>query len=173
MSEEIQSTNIKKPFISFVIANYNYGSMIGDSIESILNQSDKDFEIIVVDGASTDNSVDVIQSYSNKLSWWVSEKDTGQSNAFNKGFAKANGEFISWLNADDILMPGTIEAVKTKLLNNTDADWATGNFLRFSVPNLKITEAPWGPHYLPNYLQGPNRVNAIFGPTTFWRKICL
>lgn len=162
--------NIQKPFISFVIANYNYGSMIGDAIESILNQSNKDFEIIVVDGDSTDNSVEVIQSYSDKLSWWISEKDSGQSNAFNKGFAKANGVFITWLNADDILLPGTVEAVKTKLLKNTDADWATGNFLRFSVPNLKITEAAWGPHYLPQFLQGPGRVNAIFGPTTFWRK---
>ncbi|MDA9774804.1 glycosyltransferase [Algibacter sp.] len=163
-------SNMQIPFFSFVIANYNYGDMLGASIESILNQSNKDFEIIVVDGASTDNSVEVIKKYEKKLSWWVSEKDTGQSNAFNKGFAQANGKFITWLNADDILLPGTVEAVKSKLLNNTDADWATGNFLRFSVPNLKITEAAWGPHYLPNFLQGSKRVNAIFGPTTFWRK---
>jgi len=170
MSKRTPSTDIKKPFISFVIANYNYGSMIGEAIDSILNQSNKDFEIIVVDGASTDNSVEVIKSYSDRLSWWISEEDSGQSNAFNKGFKKANGKFITWLNADDVLLPGTIEAVKSKLLNNTDADWATGNFLRFSVPNLKITEATWGPHYLPYFLQGPKRVNAIFGPTTFWKK---
>lgn len=162
--------NNKQPFISFVIANYNYGSMIGDAIDSILNQSDKDFEIIVVDGASTDSSVEVIKGYKDKLAWWVSEPDTGQSNAFNKGFTMAKGKFITWLNADDILLPGTIEAVKKKLNANPKAAWATGNFLRFSVPNLEIIQATWGPHFLPYFLQGPKRVNAIFGPSTFWKK---
>jgi glycosyltransferase involved in cell wall biosynthesis len=159
-----------KPFFSFVIANYNYGAMLEDAILSILNQSEDDFEIIIIDGGSTDNSLEVIKKYQKKLAFWVSEKDNGQSHAFNKGFSRASGEFITWLNADDILLPGTVKAVKNKLLTNIDADWATGNFLRFSTVDLKIIQAAWGPHYLPKFLQGSKRENAIFGPTTFWRK---
>lgn len=161
---------MKSPFFSFVIANYNYGNMIEAAITSILNQSDSDYEIIVVDGGSTDNSLEVIKKYENRIAWWVSEPDTGQSNAFNKGFAHARGEFLTWLNADDILLPDTVAIVKKKLLKNPKVDWATGNFMRFDSKTGKILQACWGPHYLPFWLQGKKRVNVIFGPTTFWRR---
>lgn len=162
--------NTKTPFFSFVIANYNNGNTIGDAIQSILNQDEDDYEIIVIDGQSSDDSVNIIKSYKNNLAYWVSEKDTGQSNAFNKGFNKAKGEFITWLNADDILLPGTVKAVKHKLISTPNADWATGNFLRFDGNTKLITQIPWGPHFLPGFLQGKGRVNPIFGPTVFWRK---
>lgn len=160
----------KKPFFSIVIANYNYGNMIGVTIESILHQDCDDYEIIVVDGGSKDNSVEVIKQYEEKIAWWVSEPDKGQSNAFNKGFAHAKGEFITWLNADDILLPGTIKAVKETLLSHPYADYATGNFVRFISDTKVISQASWGPSYLPKWLQGKGRFNPIYGPTTFWRK---
>lgn len=165
-------TNMKKhnPFLTIVIANYNYGDMIGASIESIIHQDCDDYEIIVVDGNSSDNSVDVIKKYEDYIEWWVSEPDNGQSNAFNKGFAHANGKFITWLNADDILLPGTISAVKKALESHPKADYATGNFVRFLSDTKQIIEAPWGPSYLPKWLQGRGRVNPIYGPTTFWRR---
>ena len=162
--------NANKPFVSIVIANYNYGNMIGAAIESILHQDCDDYEIIVVDGASKDNSVDIIKRYQDKIAWWVSEPDKGQSNAFNKGFARAKGEFITWLNADDILLPGTIKAVKNALISHPYADYATGNFVRFLDDSKVISQASWGPRYLPKWLQGKGRVNPIYGPTTFWRK---
>ena len=158
------------PFLSIVIANYNYGNMIGATIESILHQDCDDYEIIVVDGGSKDKSVDVIKQYEKNIAWWVSEPDSGQSNAFNKGFAHAKGEFITWLNADDILLPGTIKAVKKKLLSHPSADYATGNFIRFISETKEISQASWGPSFLPKWLQGPGRFNPIYGPTTFWRK---
>lgn len=160
----------KNPFFTIVIANYNYGNMIGTTIESILHQDCDDYEIIIVDGGSKDNSIDVIKQYEKDIVWWVSEPDKGQSNAFNKGFAHANGEFITWLNADDILLPGTIKAVKKALKSHPYADYATGNFIRFISDTKIISQAPWGPSYLPKWLQGPNRFNPIYGPTTFWRK---
>lgn len=159
-----------KPFLSIVIANYNYGNMIGAAIESVLNQDCDDYELIVVDGNSSDNSVDVIKKYERYIAWWVSEPDNGQSNAFNKGFAKSTGEFITWLNADDILLPGTISAVKKALISHPEADYATGNFVRFISGSKIISETTWGPHYLPKWMQGKGRVNPIYGPTTFWRK---
>lgn len=88
-------TQFNRPFLSIVIANYNYGDLIESSIESILNQDCQDYELIIVDGNSTDNSVSVIKQYEKHIAWWVSEPDTGQSNAFNKGFEHAQGEFIT------------------------------------------------------------------------------
>lgn len=158
------------PFFSIIIANFNYGNMIGATIESILHQDCSDYEIIIVDGGSKDNSIDVIKQYDDRIAWWVSEPDKGQSNAFNKGFSHAKGEFITWLNADDILLPGTIKAVKNVLMNHPYADYATGNFIRFINDTKIISQASWGPSYLPKWLQGKGRFNPIYGPTTFWRK---
>ena len=99
------------PILSIVIANYNYGRFLEDAIQSVVAQGMGDWiELIICDGGSTDNSVEVIKKYSDKIAWWVSEKDGGQSAAFNKGFAHAHGRFLTWLNADDVMMPGTIDA---------------------------------------------------------------
>lgn len=160
------------PFFSIVIATYNYGRFLAQAIESVINQSCKDYELIIVDGGSTDNTIDVIRQYEQYITLWVSEPDNGQSNAFNKGFAHSKGKYLTWLNADDVYMPGTLEAVKNKLIANPDADWATGNFLRFRDDNGVIIETKWGPHFLPSFLQTPDSPLVIFGPTTFWsRKI--
>lgn len=158
------------PFFSIVIANYNYGHLLPAAIDSILSQNCDDYEIIVVDGGSNDNSIDVIKEYEDKIAWWVSEPDRGQSDAFNKGFAHSRGKFLTWLNADDILLPGTISAVKKALVSTPEASWATGNLVRFLHDNGKITDAPWGPNILPGWLQGPGRVTVFFGPTTFWSR---
>ncbi|MDH3380696.1 MAG: glycosyltransferase, partial [Gammaproteobacteria bacterium] len=72
---------MKRPLFSIVIANFNHGQFLGSAIESVLAQSCQDFELIVVDGGSSDNSVEVIEDYSPRISWWVSEPDSGQSDA--------------------------------------------------------------------------------------------
>lgn len=156
------------PFFSIVIANYNYGAYLEEAINSVLNQSCQDFELIIIDGGSTDSSVEIIRKYEQRISWWVSEPDRGQSNAFNKGFQKAKGKFLSWLNADDILLQDTLLKVKQKLESHPNIQWATGNFLRFRDDSKKIIEAKWGPHFLPSYLQTFDSPLVIFGPTTFW-----
>lgn len=157
--------------VSIVIANYNYGAYIEKAISSVINQ--KGFErceLIIVDGGSTDNSVEVIKKYEDKITWWVSEKDKGQSDAFNKGFAKANGKFITWLNADDVMLPGTIDALEVASRKHPECEWFTGNYLQFRQDNRKIIFAPWGPHSMPSYIQTFNSPLVIFGPTTFWSK---
>lgn len=159
-----------RPFLSIVIANYNYGHLLPAALNSIISQDCDDYEIIVVDGGSKDNSVDVIKQYEKHIAWWVSEPDKGQSNAFNKGFAHSRGEFFTWLNADDLLLPGTIKEVKRKLTSHPEAKWATGNLLRFLHSDGTIIEAPRGPHYLPRWLQGPGRITVSFGPSTFWSR---
>lgn len=118
---------MKQPLLSIVIANYNYGRFLGEAIASILDQkADEDVEIIICDAASTDNSVDIIKQYADKITWWCSEKDGGQSNAFNKGFSHATGKFLTWLNADDVLMPGTVAKLRTAVAKHPDCEWFVG-----------------------------------------------
>lgn len=160
------------PFFSIVIATYNYGKFLAQAIESVITQSCQDYELIIVDGGSTDNTLEVIHRYEQYITWWVSEPDKGQSDAFNKGFSHSRGQFLTWLNADDVYLPRTLECVKKKLSAHPDAEWATGNFLRFRDSDQVIIEAKWGPHFLPHFLQMPDAPLVIFGPTAFWsRKI--
>lgn len=120
------------PIISIVIANYNYGRFLEEAISSIVTQSSSnDVEIIVCDAGSTDNSVEIIRKYANRIAWWVSEKDKGQSDAFNKGFSHAKGIYGCWLNADDIFLPGALRKVILYLKENQATDWLTGGTVFF------------------------------------------
>jgi glycosyltransferase involved in cell wall biosynthesis len=99
------------PKISIVIPSYNQGQFLEETILSVIDQQYPNLELFVVDGASNDNSIDVIKKYEEHLTWWVSEKDKGQSDAINKGFARATGEIISWLCSDDLYTAGTLHKV--------------------------------------------------------------
>lgn len=96
------------PLITIITPSFNQGDYIEDTILSVLNQDYPNLEYIIIDGGSTDQTVEIIQKYSDRISYWVSEKDRGQSHAINKGFQRATGEIINWINSDDQLMPGTL-----------------------------------------------------------------
>lgn len=162
--------NATIPFFSIVIATYNYGRFLEYAIVSVLKQSCQDFELIIVDGGSKDNTIDIIKKYESHIAWWISEPDKGQSDAFNKGFRHSRGKFLTWLNADDVYFPDALAAVKEKLLSHPEAKWATGNFMRFRDSDKRIIEAQWGPHFLPCILQTANSPVVIFGPTAFWSR---
>lgn len=118
-----------EPLLSIVIANYNYGRFLEEAIQSVLSQSCQDFELIVCDAASKDNSVEVIKKYENRIAWWCSENDGGQSAAFNKGFSHARGRFLTWLNADDVMLPGTIANLKRAFERYPTCPWFIGGVL--------------------------------------------
>lgn len=101
------------PKITIITPSYNQGHFIEQTIQSVLNQKYPNLEYFVIDGGSTDNTVDIIKKYEKDITYWVSEKDKGQSHAINKGLDKASGEIINWLNSDDYYEPHSLFKVAT------------------------------------------------------------
>lgn len=96
------------PKISIVTPSYNQGQFIEQTIKSILDQNYPNLEYIIIDGGSTDETVEIIKRYEDKISFWVSEKDNGQSDAINKGIEKCTGDIFNWINSDDYLQPNSL-----------------------------------------------------------------
>ncbi len=95
------------PRISVIVPSYNQGDFLERTLLSVINQNYPNLELIVIDGGSTDRSVDILKKYSSYFAYTVSEQDTGQANAINKGFRKATGDLMGWMNSDDCYVPGS------------------------------------------------------------------
>ncbi len=124
----------KEPLVTIVTPSYNQAAYLEETIQSVLNQDYKNIQYIIVDGASTDGSVDLIKRYENKIIKWISESDRGQTDAINKGFSLAKGEIIGWLNSDDTLLPHAVSEAVRFLIDNPavgliygDANFIDGN----------------------------------------------
>lgn len=121
---------IKKPLVSIITPSFNQAQFLEATILSVLNQDYPEIEYIIVDGGSTDGSVEIIRRYSDRLNWWVSENDLGQTDAINKGFSHANGEILAWINSDDTYESGAISAAVEFLRARPDIGmvYANANF---------------------------------------------
>lgn len=120
----------KFPKISIITPSYNQGHFIEETIISVIGQGYPNLEYIVMDGGSTDNTVDILKKYDDQITYWQSEKDKGQSDAINQGFRKATGDILMWLNSDDMLLPGTLYYISNKVKETGDGVYF-GNCIHF------------------------------------------
>ncbi|MGI6494570.1 MAG: glycosyltransferase family 2 protein [Kiritimatiellia bacterium] len=114
------------PLFSIVVPSLNPGRFLPQALDSLLAQKASDLEILVVDGGSRDGSAELLQRYAPQLAWWCSEPDAGQSDALAKGFSHASGRYLSWLNADDILLPGMLDAAR-RAIRSDAPEWIVAN----------------------------------------------
>lgn len=127
------------PGISIVIPSYNQGEFIEEAIVSICSQNYPHLELIIMDGGSEDNTVEIIKRYSSQIDFWRSSVDTGQSAAIKEGFNRASGEIIGWLNSDDVLLPNSLQRIGEYATKYKDADIFIGNYLLIDVDGLIIS----------------------------------
>ncbi|HEY3312040.1 MAG TPA: glycosyltransferase family 2 protein [Anaerolineales bacterium] len=114
---------------SIVTPSYNQARFLEQTIRSVLDPAHPPYEYFVMDGGSTDSSVEIIKKYAGQLTAWVSEKDKGQADAINKGLSQASGDIVAWLNSDDFYMPGALEKVRLAFEQNPRAGLVYGNVL--------------------------------------------
>ncbi len=118
------------PKISIVTPSFNQGQFLERTIVSVLNQEYPNLEYFVIDGGSTDGSVEIIKKYEKYLTHWVSEPDDGQSDAICKGFSKSTGEILAWLNSDDMYLPGALFNIADAFRKNPDAALVYGDYIK-------------------------------------------
>ncbi len=128
------------PLLTVITPSYNQGQFLAETMDSVLSQGITDLEYIVVDGGSTDDSVEVIKRYEEHLTWWVSEKDRGQSHAINKGLALATGTWVAYLNSDDVYLPGALQSLLDALARHPEAKWVAGGVIGFGTSDAPVHE---------------------------------
>jgi len=154
------------PLISIVTPSYNQGQYLEETIRSVILQDYPNIEFILVDGGSTDNSLEIIEKYKSHFDWWVSEKDNGQSDAINKGFQRATGEFIAWLNSDDLYTENAVTKAVNALLENPDAAFVYSDMLSIDPESRVFNTMEYGDWGLRELMQ----FNVIGQPAIFMRR---
>jgi glycosyltransferase involved in cell wall biosynthesis len=169
LSRDQDAGPVALPPISIVIPNYGYGHTLGRAIESVLHQDYPSLQLIIVDGGSRDQSLDVIHRYESRIDYWVSEPDAGQADAINKGFAHCSGEIVNWLCSDDYLLPGALMAVGSAFASG-DCDVVIGKCRQYwagESPRERLVSC--GPDDLGRLPVS----NAIAQPSCFYRRALL
>ena len=123
---EVLPNGVAWPKITIVTPSYNHGQFIEETIRSVVLQGYPNLEYIVIDGGSTDYTVDILHKYERYIDFWQSEPDKGQANAINKGFARANGDILAWLNSDDVYEMGVFAQVAELFRERLDIDVISG-----------------------------------------------
>lgn len=159
------------PKISIVTPSLNQGRYIERTIQSVLSQDYPNLEYLVLDGGSSDHTLDILKRYSGRVKW-ISEKDSGQTNAINKGLSMANGEIFAYLNADDLFLPGTLNRVARQFLKRPDAMWLTGKCLIIDEHDREVRRLITAYKNIWLGIHHPSLLlitDYISQPATFWR----
>jgi GT2 family glycosyltransferase len=157
---------MQKPRISVVTPSYNQGEFIEQTIQSVLDQNYSNLEYVIIDGGSTDNSIDIIRKYERHLAFWVSEADRGAADAIAKGFGRITGSIMAYLNSDDVYMPGALNAAAERF-SGSNADLVYGNAQWIDSQGSTIGERRQTPFNASGYLYGGFDLQQ---PTTFWKR---
>lgn len=152
--------------ISVITPNYNNGKYLEQTIKSVLNQQYPNLEYIIIDGGSTDNSIEIIKKYEKHLAFWISEPDKGQSHAINKGFEKSTGDILCWLNSDDLFHDKTLFKVNVFFEKNPEKLflWGNNSSLRNNIIQQSKPKQPASFYRLMYYLTIVNQ------ESSFWRR---
>lgn len=163
-------TEPETPLVTIVTPSLNQGDFLETAILSVLEQDYQNLEYMIIDGGSTDHSVEIIRNYAHRLAHWESEPDRGQAHAINKGLKRAKGEILGWLNADDVLLPDTVSTAVEVLRKDPELDVVYGRLERID-PNGKAVPTPLLPkdrvEFDPYHAIGECVVNQ---PGSFWRR---
>ena len=161
------------PRISIVTPSFNQGVFLEECIKSVITQGYVDFEYIIIDGGSTDNSLEIIKKYEKHIATWISAPDNGQAGAINKGFKMATGEIVGWLNSDDFYLPGALNEVAKAYSANPKASFYYGNGYRVDRDGKMINEFYENGtvrFLLDSFIMG---LNYILQPVSFINRGCL
>lgn len=155
------------PCVSVVTPSFNQGEFLETTMRSVLDQDYPSFEYLLVDGGSTDGSMDIIRRYSPRLAYWTSQPDGGQADAINKGFARARGEILAWLNSDDMYEPGAMRAAAEAFRAQPGADALYGDCAYVNEAGNLLTVFRGQPFDLASYLRTEGFIHQ---PTVFLRR---
>lgn len=154
------------PLVSIITPSYNQASFLEDTIQSVLRQDYPALEYIIIDGDSKDGSQGIIEKYQSDLAWWVSESDLGQADAINKGFKKASGEILAWLNSDDLYLPGAIQEAVQLLEDHPEAGVVYGNAVSANADGRLLNELKFDSWVTRDFL----KFKIICQPAVFMRR---
>lgn len=160
------------PKITVITPSLNQGDYINETITSVIDQGYPNLEYIIIDGGSTDQTLEILDRYSDRV-YWISERDRGQSHAINKGLGMANGEVIAYLNSDDIYLPGTLHKVGRFFASHSDAAWLTGRcrFIDGNGIEIRGGISSYKNFWLfINSYQVLKVLDYISQPASFWRR---
>jgi Glycosyl transferase family 2 len=158
-----------QPLVSIITPSYNQATYLEATIRSVLAQDYASLEYLIVDGDSQDGSPGIVQRYAGRLAWWISEPDSGQAEAINKGFQRARGEIVAWLNSDDVYLPGAVRSAVEALQAHPRAGMVYGDAITIDPagrPLNRLAFGDWGLQELMNF-------RVICQPAVFMRRALL
>lgn len=158
-----------QPLVSVITPSFNQARFISAAMESVHRQAYPELEYLVIDGASTDTSPEIIQEQSDRLTWWVSEPDQGQADAVNKGILRSKGDIIGWLNSDDLFFPGTVRSAVNAFREHPEAGIVFGNAVSADAAGRLLNPLEFGPRTLADLLQ----FQMICQPAVFMKRSVL
>jgi glycosyltransferase involved in cell wall biosynthesis len=158
------------PKISIVTVNYNNGEYLEQTIKSVIEQGYPNLEYILIDGGSTDNSLEIIEKYAAHFTYWISEPDEGQYQAIQKGFEKSSGEIMAWLNSDDKYLPRSLFKVAEIFNKYREVKWLMGLAREYTEDGALVGQItlPWCRWSKYRYLT--NDFQFIQQESTFWKR---